>query len=270
MTEIQWPIDRKQPFKSFILSGIEKGTLKIFLRDMLVDYLKNSLNEEERKQALEDISSQQNERQDMEKDPTNPFHKDELSFEHYCSVKYNHLYNHIMNIIDSRVQNKIAETTEKVDITDSWYQSIQARIGTTSSIEWLDIKNPYDNVVRRRWVGSHLSGKQIFRERHISGNIRQLFSLLTTDTTFRRAIIALPEVLWCFVRELGFSDRHMLHLCMLAFISERAHQLGQKCDSIQMWGSNEFRSYIKWDEIDELQDYIETWFKEFDAEFGPK
>jgi hypothetical protein len=76
----------------------KKKKLTFIVHQKFLEYM-NTLNEASRKELLEEVTQQALDRYQMLNDPKYPFYQDEDGFEHYRSVKYKLLYEHVATML---------------------------------------------------------------------------------------------------------------------------------------------------------------------------
>ena len=137
------------------------------------------------------------------------------------------------------------------------------------SLVWLDLLPNAKEAQRVLWVGSHKSGSVIVSSRKFTHEISSFFSLVEQDRVFRRAIIALPEALATLTERLLLPQRHVWHVCMMAFMLERNEQLDNNVGEVRMWGSDVFRSHLTISR-ENIGTSIAKWGNEFFRDFPIK
>ncbi len=136
---------------------------------------------------------------------------------------------------------------------------------------WLYRACHHDNRDVRSWVGSSDSGISIVNAQRVQRDITWIIDLMAHDKVFRRAVIALPDSLDQLRRALNLPDRQMWHMCMLAFLYERANQRKKPSDKVSLFVGDTFERYSKLEEhLDDIQSYLCAWGKEFFKDFPPK
>jgi hypothetical protein len=76
----------------------QKGKITFIVHQVFLDYMK-TLDESTKQGLMNELSEQAVERFQMLNDSNNAFYGDEEGFEHYRSVKYKNLYQHIANML---------------------------------------------------------------------------------------------------------------------------------------------------------------------------